>query len=753
MNELAPLHRNIGFERKRRRLLALVAVGLIAGLPRASLAADPALGVLILHSNQRATPAQVIVDDTLRSVVGADFKQPVQLYSEYLDDELIRRVNFGTKQADFLRSKYEARNIRVIVAVAIPALDFATRYRDQIAAGAPIVHTLVARDRVEPATFPSNVVGNFEDNDPLPTLQLALRLHPDARRVVLIRGDSERDRLWDKRLLAAVEKLPSAIRVEHLAGLPTAAVLNSVAALPRETIVFTPGYFVDGAGEVTTPRKSVEGIAAASAVPVYGAFDTFIGTGIVGGYMTPYDAQAREAGAIVVRLLNGSAAVDLTPASVTRVPMVDWRQLRRWRIDERLLPSGTVVAHREPAAWDRYRVEIAVGIAVLLLQAALISALLLQRRSSRRTAVALEASQRQMTLAASAARLSLWSWDTREHDAGIARPPTPMEAPDAPSTAFRQVLDKTHPADRERLQQTVDRALATGDEFDVEYRVIDMGGGVRWIDAHGRAERGHPGRLIGVALDVTERKASELNAEQDRAALRHLSRVSMVGQLSAAIAHQLNQPLAAILGNAEAAQKMLGRDNVDLKELRAIFGDIVAEDVRASQVIRRLRELYHRGDMTVGPVDLNELVRETLDLLRTELQLRHVTVSTDLDPALPLLDGGRVQLQQVLMNLILNATDAMSNVDGRDRKLTLRTESLGGEVSLRVIDSGSGISEEYLHRVFDPFWSSKPGGMGMGLAICQSIVAAHRGSMTVSNNADHGAAFRVTLPTRHRGSP
>ena len=217
-----------GSQRKRRRFLALVAVGLIAGLPRASLAVDPALGVLILHSNQRATPAQVIVDDTLRSVVGADFKQPVQLYSEYLDDELIRRVNFGTKQADFLRSKYEARNIRVIVAVAIPALDFATRYRDQIAAGAPIVHTLVARDRVEPATFPSSVVGNFEDNDPLPTLQLALRLHPDARRVVLIRGDSERDRLWDKRLLAAVEKLPSAIRIEHLAGLPTAAVLNSV---------------------------------------------------------------------------------------------------------------------------------------------------------------------------------------------------------------------------------------------------------------------------------------------------------------------------------------------------------------------------------------------------------------------------------------------------------------------------------------------------------------------------------------------
>ena len=157
-------------------------------------------GVLILHSNQRPTPAHVIIDDTLRTAVAAGFKRPVQIYSEYLDDEWASLEKYAPKQAEFLREKYERRNIRVLVAAAIPALQFATQFRDQILAGMPIVHTIVARDRIDPAALGTAVVGYFEDNDPTPTLRLALRLHPQARRVVVIRGASERDRLWDQRV-------------------------------------------------------------------------------------------------------------------------------------------------------------------------------------------------------------------------------------------------------------------------------------------------------------------------------------------------------------------------------------------------------------------------------------------------------------------------------------------------------------------------------------------------------------------------
>jgi len=285
-----------------------------------------------------------------------------------------------------------------------------------------------------------------------------------------------------------------------------------------------------------------------------------------------------------------------------------------------------------------------------------------------------------------------------------------------------------------------------GEELDVEYRVVGADGGVQWVAARGRAERTDSPRLLGVALDITERKTAELRAAQDRTALRHMTRVSMVGQLSAAIAHQLNQPLAAILGNAEAAQKMLGREQIDLVELREICNDIVSDDHRATEVIRRLSELYRRGDMKIEPVDVNELIRETLDLLRTELLLRHVIPVTNLSQGLPIIEGGRVQLQQVLLNLMLNAADAMSAIKSEARRLTIRTELRDRDVRMCVVDNGSGIGVNDLANVFDPFWSSKPAGMGMGLAICRSIVAAHHGTIAAANNPEGGATFCVTLP-------
>jgi C4-dicarboxylate-specific signal transduction histidine kinase len=252
--------------------------------------------------------------------------------------------------------------------------------------------------------------------------------------------------------------------------------------------------------------------------------------------------------------------------------------------------------------------------------------------------------------------------------------------------------------------------------------------------------------LLGVAVDITERKLAELRAVEDRNALRHMTRVSMLGQLSASIAHQLNQPLAAILGNAEAARKMLAKKRVDLAEFREICDDIVADDNRAAEVIRHLGALYKRGDMKTETLDLNELIRETLDLLRAELLIRHVTPRTELTPALPVIEGGRVQLQQVLLNLVLNAADAMIDVDVAKRSLAIRTEATGADVRLYVVDNGHGIPQGDLKRVFDPFYSTKPDGMGIGLAICQTIVAAHHGNIRASKDTGGGTTFCVSLP-------
>jgi C4-dicarboxylate-specific signal transduction histidine kinase/ABC-type uncharacterized transport system substrate-binding protein len=711
-------------------------------------------GVLIVHSNQRPTAAGIVVEDILGKAVPAGYQRPVTLYSEYLDEEWVSGSTYGEAEADFLHKKYGQRNIRVIVASAITALRFTSKFRDRMFPGVPIVHIAIDREALARMTLAPGIIGRTTLLDPAPTLELALRLHPDAKRLAVVVGSSERDRAWEKRIRDAVPTLESPLQVEYLARLPTADVLRRVAALPRGTLVFTPGYIADGAQQIGTPRQSVERIAAASAVPVYGVVSTHMGSGIVGGYMVSYEDQAREAAGLVVNLLNGASPAEFEPSTIAAVPMVDWRQIRRWGIDERRLPAEAVVMFREPSAWETHTREISIGIALLLLQAALIAALLLERRSRTRTATALAESQRQMNLATSAARLTLWSWTTnplaasskaglREQRGTLQRQPVALD----------RVVSAVHPADRANLERAVESALSTGEELDVEYRAVEADGSVRWISVRGQPEKGDSSRLFGVAMDITDRKSAELRAAQDQTALRHMSRTAVMGQLSAAIAHQLNQPLAAILGNAEVAQQMLERDEIDRRELREICGDIVQEDHRAANVIRRLSALYRRGEMKMEPVDMNDLVRATLELLRTELMLRHITPAIECAPGLPAVHGDPVELQQVVLNLVLNAADAMNQVKPEERRLTVRTEACDTSVCLRVSDNGTGIAANHLKDVFEPFWSTKPSGMGMGLAVCRSIVASHHGSISASNNPEGGATFSVTVPCAVQASP
>ena len=363
---------------------------------------------------------------------------------------------------------------------------------------------------------------------------------------------------------------------------------------------------------------------------------------------------------------------------------------------------------------------------MIALQTGLIAALLVERRRRRQTRSALEQSERRMSLATHAAGLSIWTWDEERGGAGAA-------------------LEAVHPNDRAELDKAMRDALRTNDALNVEYRVARADGEVRWLAAYGHAEDGSRTRLLGVARDVTEHKLSQLQAERDRTAIRHLGRVSMLGQLSASIAHQLNQPLAAILGNAEAARTVLGREPVDLVELREICDDIVTEDNRAAEVIRRLRALYQRGELELATLDLNALVGEVLELARTDLLLRHVTPLVTLAPDLPSVSGDRVQLQQVLLNLIVNAADAMSAMPESERVLDIRTDGTK-QVRIAIRDRGPGIDDADLRSIFDPFFSTKPSGMGVGLAICRSIMDAHGGSVSAANLPAGGAEFQMSLP-------
>jgi C4-dicarboxylate-specific signal transduction histidine kinase len=258
---------------------------------------------------------------------------------------------------------------------------------------------------------------------------------------------------------------------------------------------------------------------------------------------------------------------------------------------------------------------------------------------------------------------------------------------------------------------------------------------------------------IGSCMDITPAKESELQLQEQRAELTHLSRVAVMGELTGALAHELNQPLTAILSNAQAAQRFLAQNPTSLSEIHEILNDIVAEDRRAGEVIRRLRALLKRGETQLLPLDLNEVAGEVIELAHADCVSRGVAIECELEATLPAVRGDRVQLQQVLMNLIVNACDAMSGCRRSDRRLILATKTVDDTAQVSVTDCGQGIPANQMDRLFDPFFTTKGQGLGLGLTICRSIVAAHGGKLWAENNRTGGATFCVSLPANRTGQP
>jgi C4-dicarboxylate-specific signal transduction histidine kinase len=252
--------------------------------------------------------------------------------------------------------------------------------------------------------------------------------------------------------------------------------------------------------------------------------------------------------------------------------------------------------------------------------------------------------------------------------------------------------------------------------------------------------------ILGLVLERRAHVRAEGEVRHRRAELAQASRLALVGELTASIAHEINQPLGAILANAGAAEAILRRDPAASAELREILADIRRADLRAGEIIRRVRTLVTSRQAEREPVDVNTMVSEVLAFLQGEAKRRGVAVDAVLAPGLPALHADRVQLQQAVVNLCVNAMEAMADRAAGERRLTVRTAVAGNGVEIAVGDTGPGIHSEHLKRVFDSFFTTKAQGTGLGLAITRSIVEAHDGRVSAENRAEGGALFRMTLP-------
>jgi PAS domain S-box-containing protein len=494
----------------------------------------------------------------------------------------------------------------------------------------------------------------------------------------------------------------------------------------------------------------------------------------------------------------------------------------------------------------------------------LLSAVMQERQRAERSAVF---NAESLKLALNAAQMTIWDWSLPRVDANWRR--------ESSSAPFGAMLRVVHPEDQSAVAEAITAAIVQGAPWDVEFRVVHPDGNVRWVMGKGevlRDDDGQPTRLLGVNVDITDRKradeavrASEelfarafrsspdamvisrladgqiidvndrwetlfgytraaavgrtiaelplaaspqdhatlrrlieapgprrdveaqfvtrsgeareaiiatetvemsghacfittirditerqraqREAQEQRQLLTHLGRVAVLGELSGALAHELSQPLTAILSNAQAARRMLARQPVDLREIDEILEDIASADRRAGEVIRRLRAMFKRGESNWQLLDLNEITRDVLDFARSDILTRHVQVTTKLAADLPKVRGDSVQVQQVLLNLIVNGCEAMISNEPHDRMLVIETSVVDHEtIGVSVLDNGSGIRPDILDQLFEPFVTTKHQGLGLGLTICRSIATAHGGQLWAGNNTDRGSAFRLLLP-------
>jgi signal transduction histidine kinase/integral membrane sensor domain MASE1 len=292
------------------------------------------------------------------------------------------------------------------------------------------------------------------------------------------------------------------------------------------------------------------------------------------------------------------------------------------------------------------------------------------------------------------------------------------------------------------VQSVLDGSRET---FSVEYS-CPTPDGERWLFMQVLPLRWPEGGAVVSHTDVTERRHAEAEAERSRQELAHFLRVSTMGVMATSLAHELNQPLAAIMANVQAAARLLDSESLpELREVRDILADVVEEDKRAGEVIRRLRELLRKGEPERVPLNLNALVREVARLVHSDALIRRIVVRLELDPATPIVRADRVQIQQVVLNFVLNALEATAECGAEHRTVTVRTLKGARDVQLAVEDEGNGLGNA-ASRVFEPFYTTKPAGMGMGLSIARSIVVAHGGTISATNNAVRGATFSFTLP-------
>jgi signal transduction histidine kinase len=609
---------------KLRTALLLICMGLMLWIASALPAYSETRRVVLLFGERPELPALALFQTNFVQTLTSNSADPVEIYNETMDLSRFGSNNYRLFLRDFLQAKYADKKIDLAIAILSPSLDFLLNYGSVIFPGTPILFCGVDKTDLGNRSLPPHVRGILLKREFAPTVEVALSLHPNTERAVVVAGTSDSDTRLLEQAKIDFGFYEERLDFHYLTTLPLQDVLTELSHLPPRTVVFYTTVFRDGAGETFAPLEVVERVSAAANAPTYGFFDQYVGRGIVGGNVISLSAHAVEMAKLALRVLAGTteASAPQVAEVATNKLLFDWRQLQRWGISESKLPAGSEIWFRESSVWEQYKPQIFAIIAAILAQALLIAWLIHERQYRRRA----------------------------------------------------------------------------------------------------------------------ERTARETFSE-----LTHMNRMATAGELSAAIAHEIRQPITGMVTMANAALRWLSREKPDIGRAQAAMNKVVAAGHQASDVITNVRGLFGKDTQEETPTDLNTLIQSVLELFSIDLRKHNIESQVNLSQPLPLVVGNEVQLQQVILNLVINAIESMNSAE--PRVLSIKSETTGHNgVRVSIADTGTGVDLANLNRLFKPMFTTKARGMGMGLSICKSIIESHHGRIWATAGAPRGSIFQFELP-------
>jgi len=526
---------------------------------------------------------------------------------------------------DYIRSIYaDRRPPDLVMTVGGPAAAFAREHRRQIFPEAPFLFASVDQRYLRDTPPADNETAVAVVNDFPRLIDDILLVLPETKHVFMVIGSGSLGRFWRRVLEGEFTRFRDRLTFIWSDELSLPDILGRVASLPSHSAIVYLTFGTDAQGGAYADQQVLADLHAKANAPMFGAFSSLFGHGIVGGSMMSIGGLARNTADVASQILNGAPPRSLrVPPQSPGEPTFDWRELQRWGIPESRLPPGSVVRFRSPSLWDEYRHAVLITVGVLMFQSLLIASLLYERRARRRAEI-----------------------DSRLN--------------------------------------------------------------------------------LALAADANRRE--------------------MISALASSIGHELGQPLSSIMYNAQALQMMVTANQASPDETGEILADIQAEAVLATQIIDRHRTLLRSHQLHKKPIDLRSVIDESLALVAHDMKARQVEATLDLASTPCVIDGDQVLLVQVLVNLLRNAIDALAETPLARRRITIRSAGTTADVEVSVSDTGAGLSAEVMGRLFTPFVTTKPHGLGIGLAIAQRIVDAHGGTIGARASPGGGATFTVTLP-------